>query len=299
MDDFLNNIIEFHFSDSGQACVQEYCSDLTSKPEYWACVAEHCRLGLLKKWTERAHSVAEIDQQQGHKKLAAPFHGDKKWIKDKLRTSDESVHENDVSDDSKRWVDSLHQGRSWPPKYFDRDEDRNQAAADGVISVNGRVKKRWIDSTHMRDEEGRRSMHDSMEMCIRRLCQGMGGEELRQCAVICSQTNPTKRSKVRSTGRFEEGDEEDEEIKEEEEYEGVKRWIDQLNYSMNENKWNVNQNKKSREGSTTTLAACLMRHCAHLQDEHFSTCVGQVCADFLPWVRADALYKKGIQLQIL
>ena len=45
--------------------------------------------------------------------------------------------------------------------------------------------KKWIDTTHY--SEGRRSLYTGVEMCIRKLCNGMEGAALKSCAVTCSR----------------------------------------------------------------------------------------------------------------
>ncbi|KAK2146164.1 hypothetical protein LSH36_628g03080 [Paralvinella palmiformis] len=79
------------------------------------------------------------------------------------------------------------------------------------------VSKKWIDTTHY--SEGRRSVLDSLERCIRLSCHGKGGLSLKQCAFACSgaTTRKTRRSSSVETSVG-------------------KRWVDPLNYGMGDDK---------------------------------------------------------------
>ena len=67
--------------------------------------------------------------------------------------------------------------------------------------------KRWIDTTHY--SEGRRSLYTGVELCIRKLCNGMEGGELKSCAVTCSRRRRRGISGL------------------------IKRWVDPLSYGVN------------------------------------------------------------------
>ena len=161
--------------------------------------------------------------------------------------------------------------------------------APGVASAKGAppAVKRWIDSTHMHYAEGRRSLYDSLEQCIRRECAGSAGVRLRRCAVSCSSQSaaPPEVSK-RMSDELGEALEAEPNMADDKDDLST-RWVDERIYGLPGP--GGDEKKPGERGRSLLLASplarCLQQSCLTPGRADFHRCAASYCAEFSTWGR--------------